>query len=40
LLASAIYLDLSPSNSFTVTLGFTAIYRDWQKTRHRDADGT
>jgi hypothetical protein len=35
----AIYLDLVPFNSFTVTLGFAAIYRDWQKTRHRDADG-
>jgi hypothetical protein len=27
-------------DSFTVTLGFAATYRDWQKTRHRDADGT
>jgi hypothetical protein len=36
----AIYLDLAPFNSFTVTLGFAAVYRDWQKTRHRDADGT
>jgi hypothetical protein len=36
----AIYLDLLPFNSFTVTLGIVAIYRDWQKTRHRDADGT
>jgi hypothetical protein len=36
----AIYLDLQPSHSFTVTLGFAPIYRDWQKTSHRDADGT
>ena len=37
---TAIYPDLVPFNSFTVTLGFALIYRDWQKTRHRDADGT
>jgi hypothetical protein len=37
---ATIYQDLVPSNSFTVTLGFAANYRDWQKTRHRDADGT
>jgi hypothetical protein len=37
---TAIYLDLLPFNSFTVTLGFATIYRDWQKTRHRDADST
>jgi hypothetical protein len=37
---TAVYLDLLPSNSFTVTLGFAALYRDWQKTQHRDADGT
>jgi hypothetical protein len=37
---SAVYLDLVPFNSFTMTLGFAAFYRDWQKTRHRDADGT
>jgi hypothetical protein len=35
-----VYLDLVPSLSFIVTLGFAPIYRDWQKTRHRDADGT
>ena len=35
-----IYLDLLPSRSFTVTLGYVTIYRDWQKTRHRDTDGT
>jgi hypothetical protein len=37
---TAVYLDLVPSRSFTVTLGFAAIYQDWQKTRHRDSDGT
>jgi hypothetical protein len=37
---TAIYLDLVPSNSFIVTLGFSSVYRDWQKTSHRDADGT
>jgi hypothetical protein len=37
---AAIYLDLLPFNSFTVTLGFAIVYRDWQKTRHRDTDGT
>jgi hypothetical protein len=25
------YRDMIPSNSFIVTLGFTATYRDWQK---------
>ena len=33
---TAIYLDLVPFNRFTVTLGCSAIYRDWQKTSHRD----
>jgi hypothetical protein len=33
---TAIYLDLVPSPTFTVTLGFAATYRDWQKTSHRD----
>jgi hypothetical protein len=37
---TAIYPDLVPSSSFTVTLGFAAINRDLQKTQHRDADGT
>jgi hypothetical protein len=37
---TAVYLDLLPFNSYTVTLGFATFYRDWQKTRHRDADGT
>jgi hypothetical protein len=37
---ATIYLDLIPFNSFTVTLGFAAVSRDWQKTSHRDADGT
>jgi len=33
---AVIYLDLLPFRNFTVTLGFAAIYRDWQKTRQRD----
>ena len=37
---SAIYLDLVPFNNFIMTIGFSSIYRDWQKTMHRDADGT
>jgi len=38
--STAIYQDLVPFNSFIVTSGFSSVYRDWQKTRHRDADGT
>ena len=30
------YPDLVPLRNFTMTLGFAAIYWDWQKTRHRD----
>ena len=37
---AAVYLDLLPFRNFTVTPGNSAVYRDWQKTRHRDADGT
>jgi hypothetical protein len=39
---TAVYLDLVPSNSFTMTLGFAVIYGDWKKTRHHDppAGGT
>jgi hypothetical protein len=37
---AAIYRDLVLLNSFIMTLGFAPIYQDWQKTRHRDADGT
>jgi len=37
---TAIYLDFEPFHSFTVTLGFAALYQDWQKTSHRDTDGT
>jgi hypothetical protein len=37
---TAVYLDLLPFRSFTVTLGYSAVYQDWQKTSHRDADGT
>jgi hypothetical protein len=36
----AVYLDLVPFLSFTVTLGSSSINQDWQKTSHRDADGT
>jgi hypothetical protein len=36
---TAVYQDLVPSRSFTVTLSYAAVYKDWQKTRHRDADG-
>jgi hypothetical protein len=32
---TAIYLDLLPFNSFTVTLGYLSIYRDWQKTLNK-----
>jgi hypothetical protein len=37
---TAVYLDLVLFRSFTVTLGYAATYRDWQKTMHRDTDGT
>jgi hypothetical protein len=37
---AAVYLDLVPFHSFTVTTGFSSTYRDWQKTSHRDSDGT
>jgi hypothetical protein len=37
---TAFYLDLVPFNNFTMTTGFSSTYRDWQKTRHRDTDGT
>jgi hypothetical protein len=37
---AAVYRDLVPFRNFTVTLGFAVTYRDWQKTSHRDADGT
>jgi hypothetical protein len=35
---TAVYQDLVPFNSFIVTLGFSAVYQDWQKTRRRDVD--
>jgi hypothetical protein len=35
-----IYQDLVPSRQFHRDTKLTTIYRDWQKTRHRDADGT
>jgi hypothetical protein len=37
---TAVYLDLLLFRSFTVTLGFATVYQDWQKTSHRDTDGT
>ena len=37
---TAVYLDLVQFNSFNVTLSYSAIYRDWQKTSNRDTDGT
>jgi hypothetical protein len=37
---TAVYLDLVTFRLFTVTLGYPAVYQDWQKTSHRDADGT
>jgi len=37
---ASIYLDLVPSRQLIVTLDLSSTYRDWQKTRHRDADGT
>ena len=33
---ASIYRDLVLSRQITVTQNFSAIYRDWQKTRHRD----
>jgi hypothetical protein len=37
---ASIYRDLVPFRSFIVTRHLSAVYRDWQKTRHRDTDGT
>jgi hypothetical protein len=37
---TAIYRYLIPFNSFIMTREFSSVYQDWQKTRHRDADGT
>jgi hypothetical protein len=37
---SNIYQDLVPFNSFIVTGELSSVYQDWQKIRHRDADGT
>jgi hypothetical protein len=31
---------LVPLHNFIVTRNFSTVYRDWQKTRHRDAYGT
>jgi hypothetical protein len=35
-----IYLDLVPFNNFNMTREFSSVHRDWQKTSHRDTDGT
>jgi hypothetical protein len=35
---SSIYLDLVHLDNFIMTRNCSSIYRDWQKTRHRDAD--
>ena len=37
---SSTYRDLVPFRSFIMTRHLSAVYLDWQKTRHRDADGT
>jgi hypothetical protein len=37
---SSVYRDLVPFNNFIVTRNYSSVYRDWQKTMHRDADGT
>jgi hypothetical protein len=37
---SSTYRDLVPSRQIIMTQNFSATYRDWQKTRHRDTDGT
>ena len=37
---TSIYQDLVPFRQIIVTRNFSATYRDWQKTMHRDADGT
>jgi len=37
---SSVYRDLVPSRQINVTLDFSTVYQDWQKLRHRDADGT
>jgi hypothetical protein len=34
---TAVYLDLVPFNSFNVTLGYSAIYHEWQKTSHSES---
>ena len=35
---TAVYLDLLPFRSFTMTRNYSVIYRDWQKMCHRDTD--
>ena len=36
---SSTYRDLVPSRQIIVTRDFSTVYQDWQKPRHRDADG-
>jgi hypothetical protein len=35
---TSVYLDLVPFRQIIVTQDLSSTYRDWQKTRHRDAD--
>jgi hypothetical protein len=37
---ASIYQDLVPFRQFYRDTKLSSIYRDWQKTMHRDADGT
>jgi hypothetical protein len=37
---TAVYRDLVLFNSYIVTRNYSSVYLDWQKTWHRDADGT
>ena len=36
---SSTYRDLVPSRQIIMTRDFSTIYQDWQKPRHRDAEG-
>jgi hypothetical protein len=38
--AGALFFARHRQDSFIMTSGYSTTYRDWQKTRHRDADGT
>ena len=37
---SSTYRDLVPFRSFNMTQNYSSVSRAWQKTRHRDTDGT